>query len=215
MTTVAHYYGALQGQSGMATRLGSKRSGIMATVETWGSELRSDLNFSRFHDTDVLSVRFGRKNNSSTPVLTITNPDAVADVISDERIAKLFEQMNELSKKITAEVPKAQRRRELAAKRAERERRAKDKQQAELRAGMSEAERENMAAMIHDWEIGRCELRRGEDGHLYTEATPAGAHYNYTVDLTTAEWVIDFEPDEGVKRIFEDKNYRIEKEMVT
>lgn len=125
---MAHFYGTLHGRAGEASRLGSKDSGISSSVETWSSSVQSDYQFSRGLDTEVVRVRFGRKSWANTTILDLKDPDAVVDVMSDPKMAKLFDQFKVISDKINAELPKAQRRAELARKRAERERVAQQKE---------------------------------------------------------------------------------------
>lgn len=204
---MAHFFGWLQGQAGGATRLGSKRSGIAATVETWGCEARANINHCKPHidddvrpfvdengEMDILSVRFGEKNSARIPVLTLRNPDAVARVTDDPKIRAMFDKMHELSKKIEAEAPKAQRRIERERKRRQREFEAKQREQAELREGMSDAERRNFRMLCSPYGTydefyeRQYELRR-ENGHLLTDKAQGGFRPAIVVNLTTGDQV--------------------------
>lgn len=107
---MAHFYGRLQGQAGEATRTGSKSSGITARGETWrcSGEVRI---LTRRDGGDSLMLRFGSKRNADT-IFLLRDPDATAQVMDDPKIKRLFERVYELSARIEAETPKAQRRAE-------------------------------------------------------------------------------------------------------
>ena len=53
---MAHFYGKLQGNKGETTRLGSKSSGITATINSWDVGVTTQIEFSKSLNTDVVYV---------------------------------------------------------------------------------------------------------------------------------------------------------------
>jgi hypothetical protein len=206
---MAHYYGTVAGQAGPASRLGSKKSGIMSTIETWGCTLRADLDYRTPYGgdlpdhlldenggMDILSVSFGPKSGMSIPLITIRNPDAVARVTDDPKIRELFSKIHELGAKIEAEAPKAERRKKREANRREREYKLQRKIQQDLREGMSEKEQANWRKLCSPWGAfdefydRTLNLWRDEEtNHLLTEKSEGGLHSPEIVNLTTGEGV--------------------------
>jgi hypothetical protein len=50
---MAHFFGSIQGQAGDATRIGSKRSGISAYVQSWTGRITIHMQHSEHEDSDI------------------------------------------------------------------------------------------------------------------------------------------------------------------
>ena len=54
---MAHFYGILQGSRGEVSRLGTKTSGIHATLASWNGAISVELQYSKEKDSDIFVVR--------------------------------------------------------------------------------------------------------------------------------------------------------------
>jgi hypothetical protein len=115
---MAHFYGTIRGQAGDASRLGSKRSGIRSTVETWGAILSANIFHFSGMEADELAVNLSTKHGSTRPLLTITDVDTVAANMDDEKVRRRIERIHNESQKLTVEAHEAKRRKDRQRKRA-------------------------------------------------------------------------------------------------
>ncbi len=74
---MAALYGTLEGHRGVASRLGTKASGILSRVQTWNSQIRVDLDAD---GTAVVTLRDLKTGHSST--LWQGNADKLASMRS-------------------------------------------------------------------------------------------------------------------------------------
>lgn len=61
---MAHFRGTLQGSRGEASRLGTKKSGLTATINGWDLGLSVDLRHDPEKDEDILVVWLTRGSNA-------------------------------------------------------------------------------------------------------------------------------------------------------
>lgn len=112
---MAHFYGTLNGNRGEATRLGTKASGIEATVETWGTVCKSSIDHIDHVVTeahDRLTVQLSTKNGWGRAVISIDDPDLVMGNMHDPEVAKLLDRMLATSERLTEVAGRAQRRKD-------------------------------------------------------------------------------------------------------
>lgn len=66
---MSHYYSTIQGGKGMATRCGTKRSGITATANSWHVGATVSITWSDTLQTDIVTLH--ATEGSHTHVLTV------------------------------------------------------------------------------------------------------------------------------------------------
>lgn len=206
---MAHFYGAIQGQAGEATRMGSKDSGIDAYVQSYYSRVAVSLMHRRGEDdNDIAHITIEGGPSTSYGRRTLSfNPNAVAEALDtrDPRIMRIWARIEAEFGKLDVEAPKAIARVEKARKkeqrRQERERKEHDHFQGELRAGLSKEERRNLCMVLAispdvnsesnvEMALSQHELYAMSDKSIIVMAKPKTAWRSYAFDVTAGQWVL-------------------------
>lgn len=122
---MAHFFGGVSGQAGEATRLGSKRSGIGAYVQNTGVRLTVDLHHVESSGKDIATLGMTGGWSTYYRSRTVRMNDAATILAAldagDERMARIWKRIEGEFAKLDAEAPKA-------LKRAERKRKARERE---------------------------------------------------------------------------------------
>jgi hypothetical protein len=117
---MSHFYGAVSGQAGETTRMGSQNSGIRSYVQSHTARISAYLGHDRSTERDSARIIIGEGYSTyfGTRSLHIEDIDAFARAIcsDDERVKRIWDRIVNDFAKLEQEAPKA-------LKRAERRRR--------------------------------------------------------------------------------------------
>lgn len=69
---MARYYGTIKGGRGEASRLGTRESGIAASVCSWGGRVETGIS-TRTDDTEIVHIRAEHHGSSENPTGPIFN----------------------------------------------------------------------------------------------------------------------------------------------